>query len=224
MAKAYLACNTFKFHTIQSYMIPIQEELFEDEGSSEIKLELKHIDFHLDFDQYLCHHDFMHKKNGRVFGKNFTYYFEPLNFYTYFKSAEDLSFIQTKTDAALDFIKRINNTKLYNLEPVKIDFTRMYPLITEVGGAWIADLNRAHLKTAGFFGPNVHKSEEFIDAAAEGNVSSIRMKYVSHKSKEEFSIAISKKGTIVLYDTIETIEQELDLVEEIYQTLIKPHL
>lgn len=224
MAKAYLVCSTSKFHDEPKYMIPIQQELLETEGTSEIKLELNREKFHLGFDQYICHHDFMHKKNGKVFGKNFTFYFEPLNFYTYYNNNEKLTFIQTKTEAALDFIKKINRSKHYEFEPVKIDFSKMYPLITEVAGAWIADLKRAHLKTAGFFGPNVHKSEEFKDAAAEGNVSSIQMKYISDLTREEYSVAISKKGTIVLYDSFETTELEIDIVNEVYTKLIKPHL
>jgi hypothetical protein len=224
MTKAFLACKTHRFNETQSYMIPIQQELFEHEGSSEIKIEIHHKDFFCRFDQYLCHHDFMHKKNGKVFGQYFNHYFEPLNFYTYYNETENLTFIQTKTDAALDFVKRLNLSKHYNLEPVKIDFTKMYPLITEVAGAWIADLKRAHLKTAGFFGPNVHKSEEFIEAASEGNVSSIQMKFISDFTKEEYSVAISKRGTIVLYDTFDTIEKELDLVNEVFTRLIKPHL
>jgi hypothetical protein len=37
-------------------------------------------------------------------------------------------------------------------------------------------LKRAHLKTASFFGSHVNKCEEYIEVAAEGNVSNIQMK------------------------------------------------
>jgi hypothetical protein len=223
MAKSFLICISKRFNK-DDFLVPIQQTLIEDEGSSEISLKLNRPNFHLNFDQYICQHDFIHNKSGRVFNMHFNRYFEPLNFYTYYREDINLSLIQTKTDAAVDFINKINGTKYYELNPIQIDFKSMIPLITEVAGAWIADLKRAHLKTAGFFGPNVHKSEEYIEAALEGNVSSIQMKYISDKNNEEYYVAISKKGSVILYDTLPTVEDEIDLVYEVFSKLIKPHL
>lgn len=223
MVKTYLICQTQRFNK-EDFLVPIQQKLIEDEGSSEISLRLNRSNFHLGFEQYICHHDFIHNKSGRVFNKIFTHYFEPLSFYTYYRDDLQLVFLQTKTDPALDFVQKINSTKHYQIDPIVIDFKKVLPLITEVAGAWIADLKRAHLKTAGFFGPNVHKSEEYKIAASEGNVSSIRMKYISDKDQNEYSVAISKKGSIVIYDTMSTVEDELDLVFEVFNKLIKPHL
>ncbi|MFD2628819.1 hypothetical protein [Oceanobacillus kapialis] len=223
MPKAFLLCETNKFKK-EDFLVPIQQSLFEEEGESVVSLNLNQDDFHLNFDQYLCHHDYVHNTRGRVFNKDFNYYLEPLSFYAYLKADEELLFTQTKTDAALDFISKLNNTKEFLLSPVSIDFKKMIPLITEVAGAWIADLKRTHLKTAGYFGPNVHRSEEYKEAAAEGNVSSIQMYYTSIKSGNEHYVAISKKGSIILYDTFPTIEEEIDMVYEIYSKFIKPHL
>ncbi|GGB51814.1 hypothetical protein GCM10011409_31730 [Lentibacillus populi] len=223
MPKAFLICNSKKFKK-DNFLIPIQQELLENEGESVVSIDLNYTNFHLKFDQYICHNDYIHNTRGRVFNKDFNYYLEPLSFYSYYKEDENLLFIQTKTDAALDFISKLSRTKEYNLETVKIDFKSMIPLITEVAGAWIADLKRAHLKTAGYFGHNVHRSEEYKESAAEGNVSSIQMKYISLKSGKEHYIAISKKGSIILYDTFPTIEDEIDIVYEVYEQFIKPHL
>ncbi|MGM0775480.1 MAG: hypothetical protein ACQEXE_01595 [Bacillota bacterium] len=223
MAKSFLVCDARNFFE-DDFFVPIQQTLLEDEGASEVSLKLNHANFHLGFDQYLCQHDYIHNKSGRVFNKHFNYYFEPLKFYTYHHKELNLAFIQTKAEAAVDFMNKINSTKHYNLSQVQMDFKNMIPLVTEVAGAWIADLKRAHLKTAGFFGPNVHKSEEYIEAAAEGNVSSIQMKFISERSCEEYTITISKKGSVVLYDTLPTVEDEIGLVFEVYNRLIKPHL
>ncbi|MDY7044390.1 hypothetical protein RVS70_09250 [Virgibacillus sp. M23] len=226
-AKSFLMCDVTRFNK-RDYMIPIQKDLFEQnedfEGESEITIKLINRDYHMEFDQYRCHHDFVHNKSGRVFNKSFTHYFEPIDFYTYYNENINLAFIQAKTEISLDFIHKLNLTKNYEMGPVNIDFRKMIPHITEVAGAWIADLKRAHLKTAGFFGPNVHKSEEYIEAASEGDVSSIQMKYISQKTKEEHFVTISKKGSIVLYETFPTIEEEIDIVYEIYDKFINPHV
>lgn len=223
MAKAFLICQAKRFNK-DDFLVPIQQTLLDDEGSSEISLKLNNSNFHLNFDQYICQHDFIHNKSGKVFNRIFTHYFEPLKFYTYYREDLNLILVQTKTDAAIDFINKINGTKYYDLNPIQIDFKSVIPLITEVAGAWIADLKRAHLKTAGFFGPNVHKSEEYIEAASEGIVSSIQMKYISDRTHEEYYVAISKKGSVILYDTLSTVEDEIDLVYEVFNKLIKPHL
>jgi len=225
LAKSFLVCETKVFNE-DDYLIPIQLELDElkDEGTAQISLKMNRQDFHLGFDQYICHYDYVHNKAGIVFNRPFTRYFEPIQFYTYYNSALGLSLIQTRTEAANDFKKEINRTREYNLSTVIMNFEKMIPLITEVAGAWIADLNRAHLKTAGYFGPDVHKSEEYKEAAAEGNISSIMMKYIGEKTGIEHTINISKKGSLTIYDTVPTIEEELDIINEIYLKLIKPHL
>lgn len=223
MAKSFLVCKANRFNK-ENFIIPIQQKLFEDEGTSEVKIEMHKPNFYLGFDQFMCTYDYMHKKSGRVFNRNFNYYFEPLRFYAYFLEELNLVLVQTKGDAAIDFINKLNSTKSYDIQPVDMHFNKMIPLITEVAGAWIANLNRAHLKTAGLFGPNVHKSEEYIEAASEGNVSAIQMKYILDKSKVEYYVMISKKGSIVLYDTFDTIESEIELVYDVFSKIINPHL
>lgn len=226
MAKTFLICVAEKFNPEEEYVIPTQLQLeeLEDEGSPHISLKMNRKMFHLEFDQYLCHYDFVHNKSGKVFNRTFTRYFEPLQFYSYHNEKTNLVLIQTRTDAALSFKKELNRTRYYRLTPITMNFEKMIPLITEVAGAWIADLKRAHLKTAGYFGPDVHKSDEYREAASEGNVSSIMMKYVSDKSGNEHTINISKKGSLTIYDTFSTIEEELDIIKEVYLKLIKPHL
>lgn len=223
MAKAYLVCHSNKFIK-DHYLIPIQNDLLEDdvEGAPETYIKPAKENYFLNFDKYICHHDYKHNAHGRVFQKSFSYYFEPLNFYTYNNPSNALTLIQTKTDVALDFISKLSQTGEYNVEPVVVDFKSMIPHIDEVAGAWIADLKRAHLKTAGFFGPHVNKSEEYKRAAEEGNVSSISIKFTSNS--KEYTVLISGKGSIVLYDSFNTIEEELDLILQIYEQLIKPHV
>lgn len=220
MSKSYLITYVEKFEQ-QSFLLPIQESFFEYEGEAEVQLQVDKTEFYSGFNQYKCHHDYKHKKFGKAFNKTFSYYFEPKDFYLYYNKTDSLALIQTKTDIALDYIDKINSSGFYKLIPVKVDFTSMYPLIPEVSGAWIADLKRAYLKTAGYFGPNVNKDEEFKKAAEEGQVSSLQMRYISQVSREEHTVTISKKGSIVIHDTLDTIEDELEVVLDIYKTLFK---
>lgn len=223
MAKAYLVCTSYKFNE-KDYYLPIQGDLLDVEGEPETFIKFNNKNFHRNFDQYICHHDFRHNRSGRVFKKDFTYYFEPLDFYTYHNPNNDLTLVQTKTEIAIDFIQKLRSTNKYDMEPVDIDFNSMIPHIPEVGGAWIANLKRAHLKTAGYFGPHVNKSDEYKEAAREGNVSSIQMNYIGRATNKEYTVTISKKGSIVLYDSFNTIEEEIDLIHEIYNHLINPHV
>lgn len=225
MAKAYLLCLSDKFNE-SDFEISFQYDLLEDlvEGEPETYIKSYRKEFHLGFNQYKCHHDYKHNKSGRVFQQDFTYYFEPLDFYTYYCTDTNLTMIQTKTDVAIDFIQKLNETKEYDINPIEIDFEKMIPHITEIGGAWFANLKKAHLKSAGLFGPHVNKSEEYKEAAKEGNISSIQINFISGTNSKEYTVLISSRGTIVLYDTHETIEAEMELVKDIYNKLIKPHL
>lgn len=224
MPKSYLICHSEIFYQ-DEYMIPIQCYFFEDEieGAAETFIKPNKKEFHAGFDQYFCHHDFKHKKRGKVFNKNFSYFWEPIDFYTYYNPINKLTLVGTKTEVSLDYIKKLNGTGYFDIKPVNINFEKMIPKIDEMNGAWFANLKKAHLKTAAFFGPHVNKSDEYKEAAKEGNISSINIYFINNK-KKEYSISISQKGSIVLYDHFATIEEELDLVLQIYERLIKPHI
>lgn len=221
--KSFLVCSIERFNK-DNFLVPIQNELLDNEGVSEISVKIQHTNFHDSFDQYQCRHDFKHNKSGRVFGRSFNYYFEQLKFYTYYSEELNLSLIQTKTDAAIDFSQKLNETEHYIFRPIELDFSKVIPHITEVAGAWIADLKKTNLKTVGFFGPNVNRSEEYKEAAAEGNISSLQIRYISSFDQREHYVGLSKKGSIILYTVLPTIEDELNLVLDIYNKLIKPHL
>ena len=109
MPKTYLICISKKFLT-EGYQIPIQYNLFENEveGEAETYIKPNYEESYFGFDQYLCHHDFKHKKKGKVFQKNFSYFFEPADFNLYYNPETSLTLIGIKTDIALDFINELN--------------------------------------------------------------------------------------------------------------------
>lgn len=220
--KTYLVCDVLKFNK-HSYSSPIQQELegLESEGQQETSLNLSDEYYYEGFHRYNCYHDYKHNRFGKVWNKIFNYYFEPTNFYLYYNETFKLILVSIKTDVGLDFIDKLNKSSYYEIKPIEIDFMAMYPFILEINGAWIANINQTYLKTAGYFGPHVNKSEEFKQAAKIGEVSSLMLKYVS-PLKEEITIGISKKGSITLYDSFDRIEDEIYIILDIYNKLIRP--
>lgn len=221
MAKAFLICNVEKFMEEDSYQVPIQESLLKHEGEPLINISIKHRNFFDQIDLYNCHHDYKHKKHGKAFNQEFTYFFEPKDFYLFYDSQESLAVVSAKTDISIDYVKILSEYAPFKMEPIKVDFEKIAPLINEMSGVWVSGLKRMHLKTAGFFGPYVNKSNEFIEAAKEGDVSSIQMQYVSPRTDAEHTIGISQKGSIILYDSFKSIEDEIEMVQSIYFNIIK---
>lgn len=223
MTKAYLVCDVEKFLQ-DSYLVPIQQQIEElrTEGTPEIRIKLKDSIYCEGFARYNCHHEYIRKQHGIVYGQEFNYYFEPKDFYLYYSKDKELSLLQAKTEITLDFINHLNYSGYYSFNPIKINFVNMYPLITEITGGWVANLKKTFLKTAAYYGPNVNKSDEFIQAAKIGEVSHLQIKYVSPFSGEELTVGISSKGSVILYDSFERIEDEINIVLSIYETLIKP--
>lgn len=224
MSNVFLIAKSQKFQSTD-FSFSMQGDLLEEsEGDPETYIKLSEESFHKDLDRYKCHHDYKHNKHGRVFHKDFSYYYEPIDFSTYYSSSDKLTLVQVKTDVGLDFIKQLNQSGEYSIEPVDMKFEKMIPHILEIKGAWISDLKDAHLKTAGYFGPNVNLSDEYIESAKEGNISSMVIQFTSSSDKKEYTITISRKGSIYIANTIELLEDKIELVLEVYDKLIKPHL
>ena len=53
-------------------------------------------------------------------------------------------------------------------------------------------------------------------------MSSLRLVYVHPESGGELDVGISKKGSVTLYNTFDRVEDEIDVVLDIYNKLIKP--
>lgn len=209
----------------QNFFKPMQESLLNNiEGESSTSMKIKQKLFYKGLDQYDCHHDFKHNKKGRVFQRDFSYYFEPFDFLTYHNSNDGLTLVQIKTEIALDYVHQLNLSGYFNIEPVMMRFDKMIPYIHEIKGAWISELKGAHLKTAGYFGTNVNLSEEYKETAEEGKISSMVIQFISNKNGTEYTITLSNKGSIYISNKLDSIEDGLDLVLEVFNKLIKPHL
>ncbi len=222
MGKPFLLCNVNRFKT-DAYNLPMQQELeITTEGVPEIWIKPEIKKFYQSFDQYYCHHEYKHRKFGRIRDITFHYYFEPVDFYAYYDKSLNLCILQVKTDIALDYIDKLNTYSEYDLKAIEMDFSQMYSKLPYVSGAWVGQLKDTNIKTKGLFGNNVHESEEFKIAASVGKVSGLNLNFISQITNEEHYINISSKGSITLYDTFNTLQDELDIIMEIYKKLISP--
>ncbi len=225
LSKSFVFCSVQHFNE-NEFMVPIQEVMLQIEGDTEAEGKAEIMispanQLLLDkFDIYDCKHDYKVKVFGKVFNKPFNYYFITKHFNLFYSKGDKLAIIALKTDIALDYINALNQNGPYKMKPIEIDFKYIAPRITEMSGVWISGLNKKHVKTKGLFGDNVNKSEEFLEASQEGKVSSVQIKFVS-SSREEYSIGISKRGSITLYDKFALIEDELGVVKEVYDQLLK---
>lgn len=221
---SYLICNATKFHC-QSFTVPVQAVFTEangltmSEGYPLTSLEAKKESI-LSYRLFKCKHELKEKVFGKVFGKEFNYYLKPYEFITFYKEEEDLSLIRLNTNAAVDFINTLNETKFYKLNSIDIDFTSIEKRVLEVSGIWISDIDKAHLNSAGYYGKDVHRHPDVEEMIDNGNISFMQVKYKHHNFNDELKIGISNKGSIILYNSFRSNTEELEIVLDIYKKLI----
>lgn len=221
MGKTYLICNLISFPNTASYLLSQQQTLLDDEGPAEIKFNLEQTNFFKSFNKYNAHHDFKVMKKGRIKNHNFDFFYEPLDFNFYIDTTRSIMLVRIKTDVALDFVSKFNDEKPFFIQPITINFQKIIAQINDISGAWFADLNKHHLKSAGYFGDGVDKSQEYQDAAKIGNISAINFKYPAKFNNEEYAVTISSKGSLYLRESLTDEKEELDVVLEIFDNLLK---
>lgn len=238
MVKSFIICKVEKFNS-EGFIQPNQINLFEDvvtveelvsrssenlpPETGEIQIEITPTDntFLKNYKEYNCNFDMKKNKIGKVFGIIFHTYLEPSQFKLYYNESDSLCLIQTKTEVAISFIKELNRTKLFDLVPLKVNFSKIMNRVDDISGAWIAGLKGKHLNSAGLFGQNVHKSPEYKDATSKGNLSLIIIKYENPTDHLEYSVGISQKGSVILYSSLDNLRDELEFVYKIYNDLLK---
>nr|WP_315058876.1 hypothetical protein [uncultured Lysinibacillus sp.] len=238
MVKSFMICKVESFETngfyknkqLSLFSEKLTNKNISSKNSNELppetgEIELKITptsDFVLNhYKVYECNFDVKRNKIGIVYGLTFHSYLEPTNFKIYYSQKDQLCIIQSKSDIALSFIKELNKTPMFDLTPLEIKFEHIMSKVDEISGAWIAGLKGRHLNATGLFGVNVHKSPEYQDASSKGELSLIIIKYDNPVDQKEYSVGISHKGSIILYNKLETLQHELEFIYRIYNDLLK---
>jgi hypothetical protein len=183
----------------------------------------------ISLDKYQIYIDILVNKKGKVFHKNFHRYLEPNEFFAYHvKELNIFIFSGTQKDVVKQFVHEINtdpNSGLI-LEDIEVDFKNLQPLVPVISGVWFGDMNKQFLRSAGYFGRHVDKSEEF-KKALDGNAKISQLIFDYLFGKDIYSVGITKDSSIIMYSRIKDkinkipdIKSEILLTTQIYNNFI----
>jgi hypothetical protein len=152
------------------------------------------------YDGYI---DLVVKKKGKVFNQVFYRYLEPNEFIIYHIKELNLFMFGAAQDVVDGFIREMNSNpgSGMKLEAIEIDFTSLQPLIPVIIGVWFGDMNKQYLRTAGYFGKNVDKSEEF-NKALQGNAKISQLLFNYTFKNEPYTVGITRTGSVILYSRV----------------------
>lgn len=131
---------------------------------------------------------------------------------------ERVLMVRTKAEVAKDFMERLRKVPEFIAVERRVDFGAMRPQLSFIRGAWFANMRSANLASAGMFGEHVDRSDEFMRAERLGTLSSLTVFYPC--GGREYHTMITSSGTIVLYESFETEEDELDVALAIKRGLL----
>jgi hypothetical protein len=226
MMATYLICNTEKFSkepfNSESQLTLKDESGFNYfEGEPTTRMEIDKKGYFQDFYSFKCHHELKEKVAGKVFGKSFNHYLKPYEFHTFYDEDSKVTLIRLNTDAAIDFMETLNNKKVYKLKRKEVNFPYIISKVHEVSGLWVSEINNVNLSSAGYYGKDVHRDEDVRDMIGNGEISYLQIKYTPFNGNEELTIGISKKGSVTLYNRLDNINDELEIVIDIYKKLLE---
>ncbi|GED55437.1 hypothetical protein EDM54_02440 [Brevibacillus borstelensis] len=240
MTAVYTICTVNQFHYKEEYVSPTQIRIPDVEEAPESNYKLVDPEYlMLKFDQhgepitidgYKAHQDLVIKKYGRVFGKEFHSFLVPQDFYMYFVKELNILLVNAGKDTVKAFLERMKEDSQsgFKAETFEVDFNTVMQLIPVISGAWVAEIKKPNLRSAGFFGKSVDKNEEFKAAAQAGVVSSLMFEYSSSCWPYSLKIAITRNGGIVFYTrAIDPksrkifIDKEIEIATELFLKYIK---
>lgn len=206
----------------ESFSTYIQPAFFDSDHTAETYYKLSHPSFIECVDRYTAHHELKVNKIGRANGKLFTFYYEPHDFPFYHIHNRSLIYICTKKDVVKDFLHNANLDKDWPAVP--IDYAAMTPLLPPITGAWFCQLNLKYVKTAGYFGNHIDRSDQYKEAAERGQISVLYINIPWPPGGPEYKVGITSGGAIVILKNLELEEEEIKLVTHVYDTYILPTL
>jgi len=194
----------------------------EGEEESETSYSLSQPSFMKDVDRFTAHHELKVDRYGRAHGKYFSFYYEPYNFTFYYDRARNLVYLCAKKKVVNSFIEDIGLSS--NWPKITVNYEAMIPYLQNITGAWFCQLKLEYLNTAGYFGPHVNRSEYFKKAAELGQISVLYISLSWPLGGNEYRVGITSDGAIILPKTMELEDEEIAIVQYVYDTFIAPTL
>ncbi|OIJ07648.1 hypothetical protein BKP35_18360 [Anaerobacillus arseniciselenatis] len=207
----------------KNYIVPTQQDLLQENGYQETKIELFLENAFEAFDAYSCHFD--RKINKRIKIKHdefYDHYYDPSDFFLYYNSKSEIAIINTSHDTAKLFCNQLNEHKNFKLELMEFNLHEIIDRISDVNGLWISDIKEMNLSSAGYFGTDVHRNQKAEELIKEAKISSISASFTSRKFSRSYNVLISKKGVIVTHEKMAGPYDAVALTNEIFSRLIEP--
>ena len=128
--------------------------------------------------------------------------------------------ISTKSTVAENCVERLNHLEAFKAMERHLDFERLRALLHNIRGAWFHKMTVSNLSTTGLFGPHVDRSDEFKRAEKRGKLHSLIVPHRFHDA--EYVLTITERGAVVVFDSLETEEEGVDLVADVKRKLLNP--
>lgn len=183
---------------------------------------------YIPYDAYI---DIVINQAGKVYNKPFTRFLSPHQFNIYYlRELGYFLFADTQQDVVTEFVDSMNidsNSGL-KLEPIEVDFDTLRPLVDVITGIWFGDMKEQYLKSAGYFGRHVDRSNPVQEALRDkAKIRSLLFDYTYNF--EDLTVSVTKSGSVILYSRIKDpktkkpdIKSEISLVTQIFVNFILP--
>lgn len=221
MADAFLICKAKNFKnfifTKEEQQVLEIEGLELSEGDQNIRVEPEGIlkTANREYIKYKCNYDLKCPKNGRVFGQNFTYYFEQHQFYSYYHAASEMLFIGETKSTSLEFIKDIHKYAKVNIDRISVDYKKALSHADNVSGIWI-HVDGMRISSQAYFGKNVDMEQAVIRCINEEIVTSANCYFTLNSLQYHLGIGINGNLRFMKSHDDLTVSEKLEVIHSIY--------
>ncbi|MCK0471434.1 hypothetical protein [Halalkalibacter sp. APA_J-10(15)] len=225
MGKSFVLIDV-DFFNKEGLFVP-QQLGFIEENSKEVSITLAQEDSLSGFDLYKCHYDKEINKRIKIGYDHFiNHYYDPTDFELFYNEKLNLAVANAGNDLIRSFCEELNQTKYFKLKILPFDTNDILLRLDSINGLWISKIKEMNLESAGYFGPSVQKSERAQDIlnGAGPEVSSFNAYFYSEYFGKDFSILISKKGSVVIHDYLSSTKDYILFITELYDKLLKNSL
>ena len=210
-------------HPRESFVAPVQMTMAFEDQPAETCYQLSHRAFWDGIDRYIADHEILVKTMGRANGQCFSQYYEPHRFPFYHDHRRGLAYLAVKKNVAKSFLIAAGLNEAW--PAISIDYEAMLPFLPPITGAWFSELQLQYIRSAGYFGQHIDRSDQYKLAEAIGKTSVLYVNVAfPNPSGPEYRVGITAEGSVTIDQTLELEEDELDLVCHVYDAYIEPTL
>ena len=222
MARSFALRLITKNKPQEKYVLPSQFALPGNNGGLETNYHISQLDFVEGIDRYTAYHEIEVKKSGKANGSFFNSYYEQHNFTFLHDTKRSIINLRTNKVVASSFVNALSLDK--DWPKIPINYAAMTPILPAITGAWFCELKQQYVRSAGYFGQHVDKSDEFKKAAECGQISVLYVNVAWPTGGPEYRVGITSEGSIIMSKHLDLEEKEIELVSYVFDTFISPTL